>query len=662
MLGLGSSSQLGIGIAVYLQDRFSGQAAKINQQLLAMRKNSQSAVMGAMRDYRNNAATIAVGAAGVTMGMYNMAQAGAEFQHRINQVAIIGGRELKRSRQDLTRYATEMSKTFTRTPTEIAAAMFENVKAGITGGLEEITKYQIAVSTAVDEKLEGSEGVAEKLLGIMNAYDLSFTRFKDIANATTSVANATISNVRDIGEAMQYTAFTAKQFNIPFEMTLAMIGKLSQSKIFGSSAGTAVNNMLLQLSQTLGPFATPKSQKAWGMLGLDLNQMRNFANTGRIDQVILALDKATKGMDPITRNDLLFRLFNRRGGRGLLGLFDSQSGNKSIGGLYDAAKQGERDDTVMKQSRAMMNDLYSDLKFIGQGFARFRNAFAEAAGPTLRVMGRVLIAVLKVFESILKTPIGKVLAGIVVVGAPLIAIMFGLRAAALTATIALRGFAMSSSVGGFRGLMGAGMNMIGMSRFGQYGGQFTRNAAGRLMVGAGQTVNFGGKIYKGGQMLPQAFATAMGLSSASNMFGAAGGIGSKVTGFLGKAGPWLGRIAGFGLRWLPVIGWIWTGFEVVKGIYGLLNSRDKEENSRPKLDPMLIEYYRSLDINSGGPGMSDKFYNKYGMSRREAMEKGQLNQQINVYTDGKLAMTNTINQDIENQMNSVLNFNMEDYQ
>src|SRR5690606_34860077 len=112
-------------------------------------------------------------------------------------------------------------KTFTRTPMEIASAMFENIKQGVRGGLEEITKYQIATAVATDEAIGGPNGVAANLLNIMNAFDLPQSKFKDVANAITAVSNATQANVYDLGEAMQYGAFTSKQFGLSMELTLA---------------------------------------------------------------------------------------------------------------------------------------------------------------------------------------------------------------------------------------------------------------------------------------------------------------------------------------------------------------------------------------------------------------------------------------------------------
>lgn len=656
---IGSNSQMGIGIGLYLHDHFSGKAKQVNQELLAMRKNAHGAVAGAIRDYRNQAATISAGALGISAGLYNMAQSGAEFQHRINQVAIVGGKDLKRSREDLSNFARDLSKTFSQTPTEVASAMFENVKAGLTQKMEDITKYQIAVSTATDEALGGEQGVAHGLISIMNAMDLHYGQFARVANAVTSAANSSQASVLSLNESMQYFANTAHMSNLTLEETLALVAKLSQSGIRGSSAGTALSNMLQHMVNAVGPFMSKKQNKAWGTLGIDPNMVKGLLDQGKIFKIIELIDSASRNLGNTDKLSTLNAIFGVRGEKALINTFGSSDPTKTLSAFRDTILKDVQGDVAMKQSKAMMNDLFSDMKLLTNGFERFKNSFITAAGPTLRVLMKVATGAMNVLSKIMDSPLGKIFAGLVVTVAPMVGIMFALRAAALTATLALRSLSMSSSVGGFRGMMQSGLGLVGMGRFGQYGGQFTRNAAGRMTVAAGQTVNFGNKTYRGGQMLPQAFATSMGLSAMGGS--AAAGLGSKVTGFMGKAGPWLGRIAGFGARWLPVVGWIWTGFELVKGIYGLLKgSKDDEKSSRPQVDPMIVDYYRQLDLMNGNSAMSNAFYQRYGMSKGQYDKQGgALNQQINIYQDGKLAMQQTVNQNLEEQMNAQLNFNLE---
>lgn len=660
MLGLGSNTQLGIGISISLADRFSNQAKAVNQQLLQMRKNATGAVDGAVRSYRNQAATIAAGAAGISMAMYSMAESGAKFQHSINQIAIVGGKDLKKSRRDLAAFAKDLSTQFTRNPQEIAGAMFENVKAGVTAGLENITKYQIAVATATDEMLEGEQGVATGLLNIMNAMNLGHNQFARVANAVTMAANASQASVLSLNESMQYFASTARSANIPLEETLALVAKLSQSGIRGSAAGTALSNFVMHGLKSSGPFAGKQAGKAWGMLGLNPQQMSTMIGQGKAFEVMRAIEAASGKLPNDIKLDVLDKLFGVRGQKALINSFGNADPSKTLEGLLKSIKEGVSSDVSMRQSKAMQNDLYSDMKFLANAFHNFKIAFVEAAGPTIRVMLGVFTKVIKVFGWIANTPVGKVLVGIVAVAIPLIAVLFAFRTAALTAAIALRGFSSSSAVGGFSGLLQGALGSAGLSGVGS---AVTRNAAGRLAVRAGQTVNFGGKVFKGGQLLPKAFAAGAGgfMGKMGNFLGfsslaAGSGAGSKVVGMLGKSLPWLAKIGGFALRWLPVVGWIWAAFDIIKGIYGLFH---EERAEKRKLDPLFEDYYRNLDNQIMGYNKPNNYYSsKYGLTAAQQRQQASINQQIMINIDGKTAMDQKIDQVTDEQFNNQLNFNL----
>lgn len=666
-ISLGSQAQLGIGIAISLNNRFSSQANQINQQLMQMRKNAHAALTATAREYRNQALAVAGIATGVTMGFISFAKEGAAFQHKINQTYIVGGRSLDRNRKDLETFSRQMSRTFTRDPKEIAQVMFENVKAGVGKGLEEVTKYQTAVATATDEALGGAEGVGEKLLGIANAMGLSITeqinvggksmsQFARVANATTAAANATMASVYSIGESMEYFSNTAAVAGMSLEQTLALVGKLSQSKITGSSAGTALNNMVQQLIQSVGPFMTKKKGKAWAMLGIDPSQIEKMINQGNIYEALAGIDTKSRGLSRTNRLNVFNALFNMRGQRAMVNAF--MGGDKSIEDIKKDIESGVKGDVAMVQSQKMMNDLQGDFKFLHNAFEEFKIAFTKAIEPGLRVGIKMATGILHVVNKVVETPVGKFFVALIGVTAPLIAIMFGFRAAVLTATLALRTLGMAGQVGGARGLAGGLLGSFGSMFTGARGMSGVGvNKAGRFYVQGGQTVNFGGKVYKGGQILPKAFSaggmgTGFNIGSAiGNFFGmgslaaSSAGTAGAIVGTLGKIGSWAAKIASFGLRWLPVVGWIWTAVELLQGIFG--NSEEDRKNNKGA-DSAAMLYWRNMNdymVNqeiSRGSGYTSylgklsglKFQNPGDM----APSNLQLNQSININMDGKASM------------------------
>jgi TP901 family phage tail tape measure protein len=671
MFGLGSSSQLGIGIAIKLHDQFSGSAARINQQLKDMQKNvGNSALNSAASNYRNNAAGIAVAAAGMSVAMLDMAKSGAKFQHTINMASMLGGGE----KGKLKDWATQFSKEFINSPQEFAETMLNNARAGVDKGMGDIVKYQAAVATATGEQLAGDEGVGAKLLGIVAGYGLKateiidysgkkMTQFARVANGVTAAANATQASVYSIGESMEYMANSGQLAGVSLERALSMVGMLAQAKIHGSAAGTAIANAIDMLGAAASPLAGPKKLKALGMLGVDPGQLRAMMNAGKGFEALEYVSNASKRLPQGDRLNLLKEVFNRRGGRGIITAF-MEGGDKSMGSIRKEIEQGIMGDIALKQARKATDDLQGNMTLLSNSFARFKIAFTDAVGPTLGMLMRFATGFMNVANAILSTPIGKVIAGVVAVTVPLIAVMFGFRAAVLTAAIALRGFSTVRSIGGFGGIMGGMMGGIGSARMGGAAGLVTANSAGRMTVAAGQSINWAGKAYKGGQILPAAYLASMGLGGGAGVGGAAGvargaALAGKAGTFFSSAGGILTKSLGFAGRLIPMVGTVWMLYEVGKSIWDILKHKNDEP---PKIiDPIGQLYNRNLEDMYYSARERSFREGKLGFNKKDGIG---LNQTLQVNIDGMSAVSQNLQSVIAMQearnMNSKLDFTMPD--
>lgn len=647
MFGLGSSSQLGIGIAIKLNDEFSGNAQKVNDQLKAIKANSMSAASSAISSYRNSSAMIAGGAALVSGALFEAAKSGAEFQHSINQIYTVGGKDLGKTKDQLADFANQMSKTFAVDPGVIAKSMFDNVTAGVTTNLQEITKYQLAVSQAANENLGGEGGVAQKLLGIMGAYDMSTSKIGFVANALTAAGNASLATISSMGESMEYAAFTAHQFNVPLEQTLAMLAKLSQSKIYGSAAGTGLTNMMQQFGGDLGPFATKQQKAAMRMLRLDPRREKGLADSGNFFQVLKDIQQSTNGMSPSDKTSILKVLFNRRGLRAAEGMFDSKSGNKGLDDFLKDIKEGVKSDIAMSQAKKMQDDLHSDFIFLHNSIVRLKNDFSHSLEPVFRLVIHGAVAVADFIGVIIKNPIGKVLVGLVAVAAPVISVMFAFRAALLATTFALKGFGQAESVGGFSSLLKAGLGMAGMGRFG--GNAIRVNSAGSLTVPAGRTFGLGPLAQTGGQIISAENLAGLGIG---RIGGKTAKVAEEAEGFFGKGLGFLGESAGMLGDLLPVVGEVAIAVQVLMGIWDLFKKKDDD---KPKQDALLTNYYRNLDAAYYGSSNSKDWYNAHPGQSRNSQDKNGLNQNINLYVDGQQTQTKVLNQ----QLDSALSFGLQ---
>jgi hypothetical protein len=406
---------------------------------------------------------------------------------------------------------------------------------------------------------------------------------------------------------------------------------------------------------------TKKKAKAWQMLGIDPGQIEGMINKGNIFEALSSIDQRSRGLNRVNRLNAFNALFNMRGQRAMVNAF--MGGDKSLGDIQKEIEGGVRGDVSIKQSQKMMNDLEGDFKFWSNAMKEFKIAFTKAIEPGLRVGIKMATGILRVVSKVVETPVGKFFASLIAVTIPLVGILFAFRAAVLTATLALRTLGMAGEVGGTRSMV-AGL-------LGNFGGMITGkrgmsgvgvNKAGRFFVQAGQTVTHNGKLYKAGQLLPKAFS-AGGMRTGFNLGGAIGnffGMGSlaassagtsgAILGTLGKLGGWAVKLGGFALRWLPVVGWIWTIVELLQGIFG--NSEEEKREKRGEYSETAIymrnmnDYIANQEI-SRGTGYT-QYISKLSRFKTDpgsmAPNIPGMQQTINLHIDGVKTLTKKIDQ------------------
>lgn len=619
MFGFGSA-QMGIGIAVHLEDRFSRNANTIALSMQRMQNRRDNLVKQAAQQYMDYSAKVSTAAGAVSYGLLEAMKVGATFEQKIQKVAIVSEGVLKRS--SLRDLALKMSEEFRMAPIEVSEALFENVKAGVTENIDLITQYQLAVSKATGEMLEGQEGVAKGLLNIANSMQINYKHFAAVANATTVAANQTMASVNSLTEGMAYSAndffqlYGGKTQESRIEAmskNLAALGMLSQMGIEGSSAGVAVSNLLRYATTGSGSFATKRQQDALGMMGLRPSDLRDGQGNvmDMLDMLDLFAQRASK-LSTGDQLDALFGLLGVRGKKGGINLMGADGRGVTVRGLYKSIQEGIKNDISIKQARQMMDTLQGDFDLAKVKWAQFLIQFTKAVEPLARKLVPMLSSVLGGLAKFMDTGLGKTMARVALVAAPIITVLFGLRAAALAATFALGNI---GSMGGFRNIMTGALGTMGRAQL--YGAGIARNAAGRYYVAAGRTFDYAGRTYRGGQILPRA---ALGLGSAASMANVGAGlariagIGGRIVGFL--AGPW-GLFISLGLTMLPMlIDWLSDN-----------NGSEDEERMYNGYAPSGFEQY----LPGYDPGRVDAF-NRLGL---QDMARGELKQKIEIFVNGE---------------------------
>lgn len=640
MFGLGSNSQLAIGLAVHLEDRFSGTARNIANSMAALNARRSNLINQAAHDYQMYATRVATAGAVASFGLLEAIKSGAEFEKKIQKVTIVGEGVLGKGQ--MRKAALQLAEDFRMGPSLVAEALFENVKAGVTENIELITKYQLAVATATGEMLEGQDGVAKGLLNIANSMQINYKNFSAVANATTVAANRSLASVNSLTEGMAYSANDFFQLYGGSSQTqridamsknLAALAMLSQMGIEGSSAGVALANLVRYATTGSGAFTTKKQTKALAMMGLAPGNLRD--SRGNVLDLLSMLDLFASRASKLSSGDqldALYGLLGVRGKKGAINLMGADGRGITTRMMYQEIVQGIKKDVALNQAKQMMDNLSGDLALVRVKWAKFLIAFTDAVEPLVRRIIPWVSRGIGLLERFSNTTIGGFVAKTVAVAIPLITVLFGLRAAALAATFALGGI---GSVGSFSNIMRAQVANLGAASLAARG--IAINAAGRRYVMAGRTIDYGGRTYRGGQLLPAAamgMNTAMGLAGLGSMMGRGVGLAGRVLGFL--TGPW-GIGISLALTFLPMI-------------YDVLKS-DSEENED------MEKGYLPSGFNSYLPGYDKNRVDALNRLGLGDVAKAELQQKIEIFVNGEksdtINQTASFDQDLEtlNQIN-----------
>ena len=183
------------------------------------------------------------------------------------------------------------------------------INAGATLGLKELDLESVIPSSA--KLAQGFnaqlEPTIESTIAYMKTYGLTAQDVPKLNDMIAVTARDSAADLERLSEGFKYVGQTAKSMNIPIESVFAVLGKMNDVGIVGSSAGTSFNNFLVQLTKN-----ADKVQKLTGKkLTDESGKLRDV--TQIYDEII---EKA-KTMDDVTRNAMLFDLFGIRGAKNI---------------------------------------------------------------------------------------------------------------------------------------------------------------------------------------------------------------------------------------------------------------------------------------------------------------------------------------------------------
>ncbi len=196
---------------------------------------------------RNLAGAFAIGSsvaifASAVKGAVNVAK---NFEAQMSRVRAITGATSK-DFEKLSDDAKRLGGSTRFTATQVAELQEEYAKLGFnTSEILNATEATLSLATATGSDLAESANVAG---AVLRAFGLDASETQRVVDVMALSFSKSALNMNDFAEAMKFVAPIAKSANIPIETTTALLGKLADSGLRGSIAGTGLKNLLSKLA------------------------------------------------------------------------------------------------------------------------------------------------------------------------------------------------------------------------------------------------------------------------------------------------------------------------------------------------------------------------------------------------------------------------------
>lgn len=409
-----TGSQLQIGIALVLHDRFSNEARTVSKELRTLHKEAKQAVLANL----NMASTIIDGAGSLISGFAEgMAQAVLESNEFIDTMVTVGAitSATEEQLQGLKDTAQTLGLDTLFSSIDIASGMKYLAMAGNTADeINGMIRGAAMVAGATGMELAGKGGAADLITNVMRMFKI------EAADAATVVGDqltkATLSanmSMTDLAEAIKYAGADVVTLGQKIPQVAALIGVLGNAGIQGSMAGTAIGNMARYLNKSISdPNYT--GAKILAMLGLSKadfinakGELEDFALiVGKIRDAMLA-----RNMSPVDISSTMRSIFGVRGNRAAIALMNDLEGYND---LFDKIMNSTGYASEIMEKR--MNSLAGATDIFVNAIQNLKTTFTEALEPTLRPILLGLAKMLQFIRDILATPLGPVIASVTMFG------------------------------------------------------------------------------------------------------------------------------------------------------------------------------------------------------------------------------------------------------
>lgn len=384
MIGMNTGqTMVSVGVAMVLQDQFTNQANNIGKAYRNMMEEIYAS-SGAPRGltemvWSRGASGAALSAMG---GLISSYQYFADVQNDLFWATKMtnGGLEEQNALMEKVR---EVNLVTPLTNKDLSSAARFMAMAGNTNeAIQQMLEPVAQLSGVFGMQAGGKGGVADLFTNISMMFGRNLEDQNEayaVANELYAVTTSSNTNLQDLAQAITYSGSEMRRAGYGLKETAASIGAMGNYGIQGSSAGTALANMIryLQLS------AAGQKAKGADMLkavGIDAKSlMDSEGHLISLNEIYHRMYEATKDLDTFSKNQFFYNVFGVRGTREIaamtqmiedaaggaskyeqiMGRMDQASQNNELGGAYDEWVQGSAGQLAM--FRAELDNLRTTL-------------------------------------------------------------------------------------------------------------------------------------------------------------------------------------------------------------------------------------------------------------------------------------------------------------
>lgn len=412
-----TGSNLEIGIALVLQDRFSNQAREASSQIKRLHNEAKMAVTANLQSAKSMADTVMGWSGRALGGISSMLQEGAGFVDTMTTVKAITA-ATDTQMKGLSKTAQSLGIATMFDSKEIASGMQYLAMAGNTAEeIQQMIEGAAYVAGATNMALGGKGGIADLITNVMSTFQIEAAGAATVGDQLAKAALSSNMSMIDLAEAVKYAGADMVNLKRSLPEVAALAGVLGNAGIQGSMAGTAMSNMARYLNKSLVQ-PSYKGGKALAALGLSIKDFTD--SNGDLIDLSSAIGKIVGGMKGLSSMEVaqVFNdIFGVRGNRAAAALARSLPEYESLLNKILYKSDGYAKSIVEQR----METIAGGIDQMKSALENLRTTFTTAIAPVVTPIFKGIARIFEGIRNIFALPgIGKAIASFVTFGTTII--------------------------------------------------------------------------------------------------------------------------------------------------------------------------------------------------------------------------------------------------